>query len=138
MALVNDNSGVGIADAPTALSVAGAVMGTVAYMSPEQAQGKPADARSDIFSFGLVLYELLSGRQAFAGDSAIDTMAAIVRDEPAPLDAPAKLSEIVTRCLRKSPAARFQTMNEVRAALEQVTATPTTILLPSPSCPSPT
>ena len=79
-------------------------MGTVAYMSPEQAQGKPADARSDIFSFGLVLYEMLSGRQAFAGDSAIDTMAAIMRDEPAPLDAPANLSEIVTRCLRKSPA----------------------------------
>ena len=80
-------------------------MGTVAYMSPEQAQGKPADARSDIFSFGLVLYEMLSGRQAFAGNSAVETMAAIIRDEPAPLDAPAKLSEIVTRCLRKSPAA---------------------------------
>jgi eukaryotic-like serine/threonine-protein kinase len=121
LALVNDNSGVGIADAPTALSVAGAVMGTVAYMSPEQAQGRPADARSDIFAFGLVLYELLSGRQAFAGDSVIDTMSAIVRDEPLPLDAPAKLSEIVTRCLRKVPASRFQTMSEVRTALEQIT-----------------
>jgi TolB-like protein len=119
LALVDDNAGVGIADAPTALSVAGAVMGTVAYMSPEQAQGKPADARSDVFSFGLVLYELLSGRQAFAGDSAIDTMAAIVRDQPPALDAPSKLSEIVTRCLRKLPASRFQTMTEVRAALEQ-------------------
>jgi eukaryotic-like serine/threonine-protein kinase len=119
-ALINDNSGVDIADAPTALSVAGAVMGTVAYMSPEQAQGKPADARSDIFSFGLVLYELLSGRQAFAGNSAIETMAVIVRDEPAPLDAPSKLCDIVTRCLRKSPASRFQTISEVRAALEQI------------------
>jgi eukaryotic-like serine/threonine-protein kinase len=124
LALVNDSSGVGIADAPTALSVAGAVMGTVAYMSPEQAQGKTADARSDIFSFGVVLYELLSGRRAFAGNSAIDTMAAIVRDEPATLDAPAKLSEIVTRCLRKSPASRFQTMSEARTALEQVSAAP--------------
>jgi serine/threonine protein kinase len=120
LALVNDNPGVDIADAPTALSVAGAVMGTVAYMSPEQAQGKPADARSDIFSFGLVLYELLSGRQAFAGNSAVETMAAIMRDEATPLDAPSKLSEIVTRCLRKAPGNRFQSMNEIRAALEQV------------------
>jgi eukaryotic-like serine/threonine-protein kinase len=119
LAFVDDNANVGIADAPTALSVAGAVMGTVAYMSPEQAQGKPADARSDIFSFGLVLYELLSGRQAFAGNSAVETMTAIIREEPPSLDAPAKLAEIVTRCLRKSPATRFQTMSEVRTALEQ-------------------
>ncbi|MGB8098722.1 MAG: protein kinase, partial [Terracidiphilus sp.] len=122
LALVN--SGTDITDAPTALSVAGAVMGTVAYMSPEQAQGKPADARSDVFAFGLVLYELLSGRRAFAGDSAADTMAAIIRDEPGQLEAPAKLCEIVTRCLRKSPAARFQTMTEVRGALEQAAAIP--------------
>jgi eukaryotic-like serine/threonine-protein kinase len=124
LALVDDRAGVDIADAPTALSVAGAVMGTVAYMSPEQAQGKPADARSDIFSFGLVLHEMLSGRQAFAANSAGEIMAAIMRDEPAPLDAPAKLFEIVARCLRKSPAARFQTMSEVRTALEQAAATP--------------
>src|SRR6202451_2360188 len=94
LALVNDNSGMGIADATTALSVAGAVMGTISYMSPEQAQGKTADARSHIFSFGLVLYEMLSGRQAFAANSAVETMAAIIREEPAPLDAPAKLSEL--------------------------------------------
>jgi len=124
LALVNDNSGVGIADAPTALSAAGAVMGTVAYMSPEQAQGKPADARSDVFSFGLVLYELLSGRQAFGGNSAVETMAAIIREEPAPLDAPSNLFEIVTRCLRKSAASRFQNMSELRMALEQATAAP--------------
>jgi eukaryotic-like serine/threonine-protein kinase len=135
LALINSDSGVGIADAPTALSVAGAVMGTVAYMSPEQAQGKPADGRSDIFSFGLVLYELLSGHLAFAGNSAGETMAAIMRDEPAPLDAPPKLSEIVMRCLRKAPAARFQTMSELRAALEQVNAaradeTPSIAVLP--------
>jgi serine/threonine protein kinase len=122
LALVNDNAEAGIHDAPTALTAAGAVMGTVAYMSPEQAQGKLADARSDIFSFGLVLYELLSGRRAFGGESAVETMAAIIRDEPEPLSAPTKVSDIVTRCLHKAAAARFQTMNEVRAALVQVNA----------------
>jgi TolB-like protein/tRNA A-37 threonylcarbamoyl transferase component Bud32/Tfp pilus assembly protein PilF len=96
-----------------------AVMGTPAYMAPEQLQGKPADARSEIFSFGLVLYEMLSGRQAFAGDSAV------VGDEPAPLDAPARLSAVVSRCLRKLPASRFQAMNEVHSALEQATAVAT-------------
>jgi eukaryotic-like serine/threonine-protein kinase len=101
------------------LTEAGTILGTAAYMSPEQAKGEEADARSDVFSFGLVLYEMLSGRQAFSKNSAIETMAAIVRDEPTPLDAPLKLSAIVTRCLRKLPAGRFQTMNEVRAALEQ-------------------
>ncbi len=119
LALADDK--IGIADDTAALTVAGVVMGTFAYMSPEQAQGKPIDAHSDIFSFGLVLYELLSGRQAFTGNSGVETMAAIIREEPTPLDAPSNLSEIVTRCLRKSPASRFQTMGEVRAALEQAT-----------------
>ena len=122
LALVAEQPGSDIADATTTLNVAGAVMGTVAYMSPEQAQGKTVDARSDIFSFGLLLYELLSGRQAFAGNSAVETMTAIIREEPAPLDAPAILSGIVSRCLRKAPAARFQSMNAVRAALEQISA----------------
>jgi eukaryotic-like serine/threonine-protein kinase len=120
LALVNDSAAVDIADAPTALTVAGAVMGTIAYMSPEQAQGKPADARSDIFSFGLMLYEMLSGRQAFAGNSVGETMAAIMRDEAAPLHPPSTVSAVITRCIRKSPADRFQTMSEVRTALEQV------------------
>jgi serine/threonine-protein kinase len=104
----------------SALTSPGVVVGTAAYMSPEQAQGRPVDARSDIFSFGAVLYELLSGRQPFAGNSAIDILAAIVRDEPAPLRAPADLAAVVTRCLRKPPAERYQTMAEVRAALEQL------------------
>jgi serine/threonine protein kinase len=107
------------------LTEVGTVLGTAAYMSPEQAKGEPTDSRSDIFSFGVVLYEMLSGRQAFSKNSAVETMAAIVRDEPAPLGAPSSLSAIVTRCMRKSPASRFQTMNEIRAALEQATATAT-------------
>jgi serine/threonine-protein kinase len=103
---------------------AGAIMGTAAYMSPEQAKGEEVDARSDIFSFGVVLYELLSGRRAFSRNSSIETMAAILRDEPAPLDAPASVSAIVTRCLRKSPTDRFETIDEVRAALKQATTKP--------------
>src|ERR1700730_11134089 len=95
---------IGTASAPLApdaatltigLTEAGTILGTAAYMSPEQAKGEEADARSDIFSFGLVLYEMLSGRQAFSKNSAIETMAAIVRDEPTPLDAPLKLSGII-------------------------------------------
>ncbi len=106
------------------LTEAGTVLGTAAYMSPEQAKGEPADARSDIFSFGVVLYEMLSGRQAFPRNSAIETMAAIVRDEPALLDAPSNLCAVVTRCLCKLPASRFQTINEVRAAIQQALIKP--------------
>jgi eukaryotic-like serine/threonine-protein kinase len=107
----------------TDLTEVGTVLGTASYMSPEQAKGEPTDARSDIFSFGVVLYETLCGRSAFSGNSSIETMAAIVRDEPAPLDAPSSLCAIVARCLRKLPTHRFQSMSEVRAALEQTSAT---------------
>src|SRR5258707_7786943 len=97
---------------------AGTVLGTAAYMSPEQAEGRSADARSDIFSFGAVLYEVLSGQRAFLGETGIAAMASILREQPKPLrDAPAELERIVTRCLRKDPARRFQSMAEVRIAL---------------------
>ena len=106
------------------LTEAGAIMGTAAYMSPEQAKGEEVDPRSDIFSFGVVLYEMLSGRRAFSRNSSIERMSAILRDEPVPLDAPANVSAIVTRCLRKSPMDRFETIGEVRAALEQAATKP--------------
>jgi eukaryotic-like serine/threonine-protein kinase len=99
---------------------AGAVLGTVAYMSPEQAQGQPADARSDIFSFGLVLYEMLSGSRAFAGDSNFAVMTAIVKEDPPPLRASPSLEKIVRRCLAKQPGNRLQYMGEVRKALDQI------------------
>jgi eukaryotic-like serine/threonine-protein kinase len=99
---------------------AGAVIGTIAYMSPEQAQGQPVDVRSDIFSFGLVLYEMLSGRRAFSGDSNFAIMNAILKDEPPPLQTSPWLEKIVRRCLAKQPSDRYQTMSEVKKALEQV------------------
>src|SRR5689334_3467349 len=111
-------------DETLSMTMAGTVVGTVAYMSPEQAQAKPLDARSDIFSFGLVLYEMLSGQRAFSAETGIAVMAAIVRDEPKPLKAAPELDKIVARCLRKNPAERFQTMSEVRSVLEQVSLKP--------------
>jgi serine/threonine protein kinase len=97
----------------------GTILGTVAYMAPEQAEGKRVDERSDVFSFGVVLYELLSGVRAFQGDSNISTLAAILYKHPAPLLGPAPLPDIVNRCLAKPPEARYQTMIEVRSALEK-------------------
>lgn len=130
-----DDTNAGVDDTATAVSLPGAILGTVAYMSPEQVQGKPADARSDVFAFGLLIYELVSGTRAFASSSMVDTMAAILRDEPAPLrsplgEVPASLIETVLRCLRKSPNARFQTMSEVRGALESMAVTR---VLPAPN-----
>jgi serine/threonine-protein kinase len=99
-------------------TIEGTILGTAAYMSPEQAQGKPLDERSDIFSFGAVLYELLSGKRAFGGDSIAVVFSAVMRDDPAPLESAA--ATIVSRCLAKQPAQRFQSMAELRTALEKV------------------
>jgi len=107
-----------VTDSDETRTIEGTVMGTAAYMAPEQAEGKPLDARSDVFSFGAVLYELLSGQRAFSGENSISTMAAILHKEPKPLDAPPALQQIVKRCLAKQPANRFQTVAELKAALE--------------------
>ena len=101
----------------------GVIVGTVAYMSPEQAQGQPVDARSDIFSFGCVLYEMLSGRQAFQGASKAAVLAGLLREEPKPLDKlvgdlPQELERAVTRCLRKDPRRRWQSMSDLRVVLQ--------------------
>jgi eukaryotic-like serine/threonine-protein kinase len=95
----------------------GAIMGTPAYMSPEQAEGKPADARSDIFSFGAVLHEMLSGHRAFPGSSAAAIIGAIVYKDPPPLTAPPALQAIVRKCLAKAPEARYQSATDLRTAL---------------------
>jgi eukaryotic-like serine/threonine-protein kinase len=115
-------------DAPSdethlAHTAAGVVLGTPGYMSPEQARGQRADARSDIFSFGCVLYEMLSGRRAFAKDSSVETLHAILKEDPADLDSlrahvPQSLAGIVRQCLQKSPNHRFQTADDLIVALE--------------------
>jgi serine/threonine-protein kinase len=101
----------------------GTVLGTPAYMSPEQAQGRPLDERSDIFSFGAVLYELLAGSSAFLGRSTADVISAVLRDEPQPLLAPVPIARVVRRCLAKDPSQRFQTMSDVAAALREAVVT---------------
>jgi eukaryotic-like serine/threonine-protein kinase len=100
----------------------GHILGTIAYMSPEQAQGLRLDARSDIFSLGAVLYEMLTGQRAFSGDTKVSTMAAILNRDPQPLaeTTPRELDRIVTRCLRKDPARRFQNMADLKVALEEL------------------
>ena len=112
-----------VTDSDETRTIEGTVLGTAAYMAPEQAEGKPLDARSDVFSFGAVLYELLSGRRAFSGENSISTMAAILHKEPEPLEAPPALQQIVKRCLAKPPANRFQTVAELKAALEAAPVT---------------
>jgi Tol biopolymer transport system component len=98
----------------------GAVLGTAGYMAPEQVRGKPADARSDIFAFGAVLYEMLAGRRAFEGDTAIDRAHAILNKEPLPLpaDVPPAVQRVVQRCLEKAPDERFGSARDLGFALE--------------------
>ena len=99
----------------------GTIMGTDAYMSPEQAEGKKVDARSDIFAFGAVLYEMVSGRRAFQGDSRIATLSAICYKDPPLLEGlPLDLEKLIGRCLRKEPDRRFQHMADVRVALDEI------------------
>ena len=100
-------------------------MGTVGYMSPEQVRGEPADHRSDIFSFGVVLYEMLSGRKAFGGESGVETLNAILHDDPAALvvtkgQMPPALERLVLHCLEKSPESRFQSMKDVAFDLQAI------------------
>jgi eukaryotic-like serine/threonine-protein kinase len=107
------------------LSSPGMVVGTAAYMSPEQAIGQPVDARSDIFSFGAMLYEMVTGQRAFAGTSTADTLSAVIRAQPKPptsvvTGVPPDLEKIILRCLRKDPGRRFQHIDDVKVALLEV------------------
>src|SRR5712691_6665767 len=106
----------------------GIVLGTLGYMSPEQVRGKPSDARSDIFAFGAILYEMLSGRRAFHGDTAADTISAILTRDPPDLSEtnhriPDALDRIVNRCLEKAPEARFHSASDLAFDLEAISGT---------------
>ncbi len=103
----------------------GKIVGTVSYMSPEQAEGKKVDARSDIFSFGAVLYEMVTGGQAFHGDTKASTLAAILKDTPRPASQlvdglPKEVERLISRCLRKEVNQRSQHMDDVKLALQEL------------------
>ena len=118
----------GSGDAPTVqvATEAGLVMGTAGYMSPEQVRGKPADNRSDIFTFGAILYEMITGKRAFHGETAADTMSAILKEETPELaettrNVPPGLERIVRHCLEKNPIQRFQSAGDLAFDLDALT-----------------
>jgi serine/threonine protein kinase len=117
--------GIRTLEASSPQSLVGSIVGTASYMSPEQAEGRKIDARSDIFAFGALLYEMLTGRRAFQGESHISTLASVIHKDPQPMrgaavTVPADLEKIAFRCIRKDPQRRFQHMAEVRAALQDL------------------
>ena len=116
-----------LAGPPIAATVEGSVLGTVGYMSPEQASGRSVDFRSDQFALGLIAYEMLAGRRAFSYPTAVETLSAVIREEPAPLasfrtDVPAALANLIGRCLAKLPENRFASTRDLAAALESAGA----------------
>jgi len=120
-------SDAGMTMSPTmsvAASAAGVILGTAAYMSPEQARGKQVDRRADIWAFGVLLFEMLSGKQLFRGETISDTLAGVIKDDPdwslLPPNTPALVVELMRRCLEKSPRKRLQSIGEARIALEEL------------------
>lgn len=126
-AAVGSDSHLETAVVPDHLTTPGMLLGTVAYMSPEQAQGLPVDARSDLFSFGILLYEMATGRHPFPGENSVSILSSILRDTPPPLSrilpsAPAAVDRIIRRCLAKNPADRYASAAGLRRDLQALRA----------------
>ena len=106
------------------LTMTGFIVGTAAYMAPEQAAGKPVDKRADIWAFGVVLYEMLTGRRAFEGETVSDTLAAVLRAEPdralVPKDLPRRIRSLLDRCLEKDPRRRLRDVGEIDRIRKQM------------------
>src|SRR5215467_11649527 len=125
---------IALSNSPTLISMAatnaGVILGTAAYMSPEQAKGKPVDKRADIWAFGVVLYEMLTGKMAFSGETVSETMAAVIMREPdwsaLPANTPWRLQRLLRRCLKKDERNRLQAIGEARIAIEEVQSGPET------------
>ena len=133
-AVAAEQSSSDLANSPTltvANTQAGAVIGTAAYMSPEQARGKAVDRRADVWAFGAVLYEMLTGRRAFEGETASDILAAILMREPdlasLPSATPASVRELISRCLRRDPRSRQRDVGDARVILEEAAALPPSV-----------
>ncbi|MHB8655494.1 MAG: protein kinase domain-containing protein, partial [Terriglobia bacterium] len=125
-ALSTEDSGTNISNSPTisiAATQAGMILGTAAYMSPEQAKGKTVDRRADIWAFGCVLYEMLTGKKAFEGETTSDVLAAVIRAEPEwnelPQSTPASIRKLLRRCLQKDPKQRLRDIGDARIAIEE-------------------
>ncbi|MGB2713912.1 MAG: protein kinase [Vicinamibacterales bacterium] len=142
-AMDSDASAANIANSPTLSGLAtqaGIILGTAAYMSPEQAKGASADQRSDIFSFGIVLFEMLTGRRPFQGETAADVLASVIVRDPEltalPRDLNPRIVDLVRRCLEKPPKRRWQAIGDVRAEIETILAAPSTISMEAVTAPA--
>jgi len=130
-AMMDGSSSQDISNSPTltmASTKEGVILGTAAYMSPEQAKGKTVDRRSDIWSFGVVLFEMLSGQQTFGGETVSDALAAIIKDTPdwsaLPKNTPKRVRDLLQRCLQKDPRQRLQAIGDARIAIDEILAGP--------------
>jgi serine/threonine protein kinase len=124
-----------LSPAPT---VTGVILGTPSYMSPEQARGKPADKRTDVWAFGCVLYEMLVGKQPFAGETVSDTVAAILQSEPnwraLPAATPSRIQSLIARCLKKDPSQRLRDVADGRFQIEETLSDSGTVAMaPTPA-----